>query len=77
MASHAWWGMAALIGLAVAGVAAFGELWRSRRGSVDSRYVLLGIGVIALALTASASELGFEASHRELQSIVDIPDVST
>ncbi len=77
MGSHTWWGMAALIGLLVAGLVAFFELWRSRRGSVSAPYVMLGIAVIALGLTAVAGELGFEASHHELQSTVDIPDVST
>jgi uncharacterized membrane protein len=77
MASHTWWGVAALITLAVAGLAALVELWRSRHPSAGSYYVMLGIVVIALVLTAFAGELGFEASHRELQTLVVIPDVST
>lgn len=77
MASHAWWGMPALIGLVVTGLAALAELWRAHRASTGSFYVVLGIAVIALVLTAVAGELGFEASHRELQSLAVIPDVST
>jgi len=77
MASHTWWGVAALITLAVAGLAALVELWRSRHPSAGSYYVMLGIAVIALVLTAFAGELGFEASHRELQTLAVIPDVST
>jgi uncharacterized membrane protein len=77
MASHTWWGMAALIGLMVTGLAALVELVRSRHASAGSHYLTLGIAVAGLALTAVAGEIGFEASHRELQTIVVIPDVST
>jgi uncharacterized membrane protein len=38
---------------------------------------VLGLAIIALGLSAVASELGFEINHRELQSVVAIPDVST
>jgi uncharacterized membrane protein len=38
---------------------------------------VLGLAIIALGLTVVAGELGLEINHRELQSTVVIPDVST
>jgi uncharacterized membrane protein len=80
MATHYTWGMAALVALVLTGAVAWAELWRSRRAgraSGDPFYLVSGLAIVALCLTAAASELGFEASHHELQSAVVIPDVST
>jgi uncharacterized membrane protein len=80
MNSHYGWGMAALLALVMTGVVAWVELWRSyraRRASNDPLHLVLGLAIVALGLTAVASELGWEINHRELQSTVSIPDVST
>jgi uncharacterized membrane protein len=80
MASHYAWGMAALLALVMTGAVAAVELWRSRRAgraSGDPLHLVLGLAIVALGLTGAASELGWEASHHELQSTVSIPDVST
>jgi uncharacterized membrane protein len=77
MSAHVGWGTAALLILAATGLAAVVELWRSRRGAVDARHLVAALAVLALALTAFVAELGYRASHLELQSSVSIPDVST
>lgn len=79
MASHYGWSLAALAALAVTGLAAWIELWRSRGAGrrIDSRHLVLGLAVISLGLTGFAGELGFRIDHRELASTVNIPDVST
>jgi uncharacterized membrane protein len=80
MNAHYGWGMAALLVLVMTGIAAVVELWRSHRAhraSSDPLHLVLGLAIIALGLSAVASELGFEINHRELQSVVAIPDVST
>jgi uncharacterized membrane protein len=77
MSAHAGWGVAALLLLAATGLVAFFELWRSRRAAIDPRHLVAGLAVLALCLTAFVDELGYEASHLELQSTVSIPDVST
>lgn len=77
LGAHTSIGIAALIALLVTGLAALVELVRSRRSAVDPRHVVLALAVIALAVMAVASEFGFETSHRELQSTVVIPDVTT
>jgi uncharacterized membrane protein len=80
MNTHYGWGMAALLVLVMTGMAAAVELWRSRREkrpSSDPFHLVSGLAIIALGLSAVASELGFAINHRELQSLVVIPDVST
>jgi uncharacterized membrane protein len=79
MASHYGWGLAALAVLAVTGIAAWIELWRSRDGTgrIDQRHLVLGLGVISLIVTVVAGEMGFGIDHKELASTVVIPDVST
>jgi uncharacterized membrane protein len=80
MNAHYGWGMAALVVLMMAGAAAWVELLRSlraRRASGDPLRLVSGLAIVALGLTAVASELGFETSHHELQSATTIPDVST
>lgn len=78
--THYVWGVAALSVLAIAGIAAFVELWRSwraRRPSRDPFHLVLGFAVIAFALTAVAGEFGFHINHHELELAVTIPDIST
>jgi uncharacterized membrane protein len=80
MNSDYGWGMAALVVLVLTGLAALVELWRSHRAgraSGDPLHLVAGLAIVALGLTAAASEFGFQARHHELQSIVEIPDVST
>jgi uncharacterized membrane protein len=80
MSSHYAWGMAALVVLVLTGVVAWLELWRSHRAgraSGDPLHLVVGVAIVTLGVTAVASELGWEISHRELQSTVSIPDVST
>ena len=77
LGAHTIAGIASLIALLVTGLAALVELWRARRSPIDPRYVVLALAVVTLGVMAVASELGFETSHRELQSSVVIPDVTT
>jgi uncharacterized membrane protein len=77
MSRHYGWGLATLVVLALTGLAALVELWRSRSGVIDPLHLVLGLAVVALGLTFAADELGFVINHRELASTVDIPDVST
>jgi uncharacterized membrane protein len=76
--AHYGWGMAALLALIVTGAVAWVELWRSgRTGSptVMSFRLVSGLAVVALVLMIIAN--GWEINHRELQTTVVIPDVST
>jgi uncharacterized membrane protein len=78
MAAHSTWGIAALIALAVTGLAALAALILSRqagRASRDTERLVLGLGIITLGVLIVTS--GWEINHRELQSNVIIPDVST
>jgi uncharacterized membrane protein len=80
IATHYTWGVAALVILLIAGFAAGFELWRAwraRRESKDPFHLVLALGLVALALTIVAGELGFEINHHELDLIVTIPDIST
>ena len=77
MSTHYGWGMAALLVLAMTGIVAWVELWRSRHASIDPLHLVLGLAIVTLVLTGVADELGWETSHRELQSTVAISDVST
>jgi uncharacterized membrane protein len=70
--------MAALLALIVTGVVAWVELWRSGRAgspTVMSFRLVSGLAVVALVLMIIAN--GWEINHRELQTTVVIPDVST
>jgi uncharacterized membrane protein len=78
MNAHFAWGMAALLALVMTGVAAFVELWRSGRAGAKSGSgfrLVCGLAIVALGLMVMAD--GWEINHRELQSTVSIPDVST
>src|ERR1700730_12761035 len=80
MSTHYGWAIAALLVLAMTGAAAWVELgrsYRAGRASGDPYHVVAVLATVALGLTAVASELGFQISHRELQSTTVIPDVST
>src|ERR1700730_9881782 len=60
MNTHYGWGMAALLVLVMTGMAAAVELWRSRREkrpSSDPFHLVSGLAIIALGLSAVASEL--------------------
>jgi uncharacterized membrane protein len=77
---HSAWGMVVLALLALTGVAAAIELWRSRqarRASGDPYHLVLGLAFVTLFLSGVADELGFEINHNELQLGVTIPDIST
>jgi uncharacterized membrane protein len=78
MNTHYAWAMAALGVLAVTGIVAWIELWRSGRGGRASNTalrVVLGLAIVALGLMVVAD--GWEINHRELLSTVTIPDVTT
>ena len=78
MNSHYRWGMAALLVFVITGVVAWVELWRSGRAGRASNagfHLVWGLAVVALGLMIVAD--GWEITHRELQSTVVIPDVST
>jgi uncharacterized membrane protein len=78
MSTHQAWGVAALLALVATGVVAWVELWRSGRpGHVakQSFWLVSGLAIVAVGLMIVAS--GWGISHRELQSAVVIPDVST
>ena len=64
----------------IVGIAAAIELWRSwqtRRPPRDPFGLVLMLSIVALILTAAASELGFPINHREFELAVTIPDIST
>lgn len=78
--AHYRWGLAALALLAMSGGAAGIALWRSwraRRAVSDPLHLVLGLAIVALALTIVADEFGFKINHRELELAVTIPDIST
>jgi uncharacterized membrane protein len=78
MNTHYQWGIAALIALAVTGVLALVELWRSGRAGRASNAgfsLVLGLATFSLALMIVAD--GWELNHHELRSTANIPDVST
>jgi uncharacterized membrane protein len=80
MDTHYTWGMAALAVLAIGGVVACVELWRSwraRRASGDPLHLMLGLAIVTLGLTVVTDELGWKINHRELQSTISITDIST
>jgi uncharacterized membrane protein len=70
MNAHFGWGVTSLAALALTGLAALIELWRSRRLKEPSNNVLhlvLGLAVVTLALAAVAAELGWDSGHHEFQ----------
>ncbi len=76
--THYTWGIAALVALVITGAAAWIELLRSGRTGMASRGALrlvLGLALVSLGLMVVAG--GWEIAHRELQTTVVIPDVST
>jgi uncharacterized membrane protein len=78
MNSHYSWGIGALVALVATGVAALVELGRPGVLGGTSRnafWLVSGLAIVALALMVVAD--GWEINHRELQSAVTIPDVST
>ncbi len=80
IATHYVWGMVALAVIAISGVVAGIELWRSwraRRAAGDPFHLILGLTIVTLVLTIVADELGLRINHRELQLTATIPDIST
>jgi uncharacterized membrane protein len=77
--THYVWGVATLALLAISGIIAWIQLWRSWHAgrSSDPFHLVLGFAIIALGLSVVADELGLRINHRELQSIISIADVST
>jgi hypothetical protein len=78
--THYGWGIAAIVVLAIAGVAALLELgrsWRAGRASRGRLHLVLGLATAALILTVVADEFGLQMNHRELLLAVTIPDIST
>jgi uncharacterized membrane protein len=67
---HEGWGVAALVGLVLTGLAAWIALlrsWRAERVSNDALHLVLGLAVVTLALMVIVGELGWEISHHELR----------
>ena len=73
--SHYGWGIAALVALAVTGVGALVALGLSGRAGHNARRLVLGLAVVTLGVLIVTN--GWEINHRELQSTVVIPDVTT
>jgi uncharacterized membrane protein len=69
MTSHFYWSVGALLFMAVAGIAAWLELVRSWNGrpSQNALHLVLGLGLVTLALMMVAGELGWEINHNELR----------
>jgi uncharacterized membrane protein len=78
MNSHYLWGIVALVALVLTGVGAVAALWLSGSAGREAHYarrLVLGLAVVTLGVLIVAN--GWEIHHRELQSEVIIPDVST
>jgi uncharacterized membrane protein len=78
MNSHYLWGIVALVALVLTGVGAVAALWLSGSEGREAHYarrLVLGLAVVTLGVLIVAN--GWEIHHRELQSEVIIPDVST
>ncbi len=70
VAAHYGWSMAALIILAMTGLAAWVALWRFRgakRVSDNAVHLVLGLAIVTLALMVIVGELGWEINHTELR----------
>src|SRR5262249_28397259 len=67
--SHFNWSVSALLFMAVTGIVAWLELVRSWHGrpSENALHLVLGLGLVTLALMAVAGELGWQISHHELR----------
>jgi uncharacterized membrane protein len=78
MKAHYVWGIGALVALVLTGVGAVVALALSGSAGRESHYarrLVLGLAVVTLGVLIVAS--GWEINHRELQSVVEIPDVTT
>ena len=69
MDSHFNWSVSALFFMAVTGFVAWLELVRSWHGrpSENALHLVLGLGLVTLALMMVAGELGWQISHHELR----------
>src|SRR5882724_8993509 len=69
MTSHFYWSVGALAFMAVTGIVAWLELVRSWNGrpSENALHLVLGLGLVTLALMMVAGELGWEINHSELR----------
>jgi uncharacterized membrane protein len=75
MDAHYGWSWAALILLALMGIAAWLELWRHRRvGTLSNNavHLVLGLGLLTLASMIYVGELGWEIGHHELQTATTV-----
>jgi uncharacterized membrane protein/uncharacterized membrane protein (GlpM family) len=81
MNTHYSWGMAALALLVVTGVVAVVELLRSqgagRTFKDPIQLALLGLAIVTLGVSAVTDDFGWTLDHRELQTTIVIPEVST
>jgi uncharacterized membrane protein len=71
--AHYGWSLAALVLLALTGIAAWFELWRFRRVgrlSNNALHLVLGLSILTLAFMVVVGELGWEIAHHELQMAV-------
>jgi hypothetical protein len=78
MNAHYVWGIVALVALVITGVVAvvaLGMFGRTDRTSLYVRHLVWVLSVITLGVLIVAN--GWEINHRELQSTIIIPDVST
>jgi uncharacterized membrane protein len=80
MDTHFGWGVAALVVLLMTGGTAWLELWRSRSGKLlsdNALHLVLGLAIVTLGVMVIVDELGWEISHHELWSTVNVPGIST
>ena len=78
MNTHYVWGIVALVALVLTGVGAVVALALSGSSGREAHYarrLVLGLAVVTLGVLIVAN--GWEINHRELQSTIIIPDVST
>jgi uncharacterized membrane protein len=78
MNTHYVWGVVALVALVLTGVGAVVALALSGSAGREAHYarrLVLGLAVVTLGVLIAAN--GWEINHRELQSTIIIPDVST
>src|SRR5262249_46552278 len=69
MNTHYYLGLVALLGLVIAGAAAWYELWRTwgqKQLSSLTMNVVLGLAILTLALMVITDEYGWEVNHYEL-----------
>jgi uncharacterized membrane protein/uncharacterized membrane protein (GlpM family) len=81
MNTHYGWGMATLALLVIIGVVAVVELARSqgagRTFKDPLQLVLLGFAIVTLGVSVVTDDFGWNLNHRELQTTIVIPEVST